>query len=361
MQDTQPYRRPVGGQAPPARVSTSRASRRLSRRRILALLAVAVVAIAVVAFVLIWQRAAAFNNAISTAPAASVRLFGPFSPERVNVLLLGYSDESREGAFLTDSMNVLSIDKASNTTSLIASPRDLWVEGVEEVPRNMKINEAFRIGYYDAGIENGAELAATTVSHVLGIEIHGWVTLDFQGFRHLVNAVGGVTIENPRAFKYTWRRADFEAGEFQNRFREGTLDLSGKRALDYARSRYTNKPAESSDFARSVRQQRVLLALKEKVGPGQLAELTDALDGHLHTDLSVIDLGMVASKLDIDRRIELREGEILEATTNTLGQYVLVTIGRTSSSDYAPLHSYVREQLSSAQPSSPPASPTETP
>jgi polyisoprenyl-teichoic acid--peptidoglycan teichoic acid transferase len=359
MQDTQPYRRPAHGQARRVRRTTERERRPVNWRRRLALIAIAIVAIAVVAFVLVWQRATAFNDAVSTSSAMSMRLFGPFSPDRVNVLLLGYSDESREGAFLTDSMNVLSIDKATDTTSLIAIPRDLWVEGVAEVPQNMKINEAFRIGYYDAGIENGAELAAKAVTHVLGIEIHGWVTLDFQGFRQLINAVGGVTIENPRAFKYTWRRADFESGEFQHRFREGRLDLNGKRALDYARSRYTNKPAESSDFARSVRQQRVLLALKEKVGLGQLAELTHALDGHLHTDLSVIDLGMIASDLEIDRRVELREGAILEATSNTVGQYIFVAIGRTDPSDYAPLHRYVEAELTAPVPE-PSASPSPT-
>ena len=74
------------------------------------------------------------------------------------------------------------MDRASGATTMIPIPRDLWVEGVPEVPQNMKINEAFRIGYYADGLTNGAELAAMAVTHVTGLEIDGWISLDFQGF-----------------------------------------------------------------------------------------------------------------------------------------------------------------------------------
>jgi hypothetical protein len=49
-----------------------------------------------------------------------------------------------------------------------------------------------------------------------------------------------------------------------------------------------------------------------------------------------------------DRRIELPEGEILEATTNTIGQYVLVVMGRKGPTDYAPLHEWIRAELTEA-------------
>ncbi|MBW3632764.1 MAG: LCP family protein [Chloroflexi bacterium] len=361
MQETQPYRRPRGGQAQRVRREPHRERGPVNWRRRLKIGGIVLLALIILAVALLWQRAASFNDAVSTAPAASMRLFGPFSPERVNVLLLGYSDESREGAFLTDSMNVLSIDKATDTTSIIAIPRDLWVEGVEEVPQNMKINEAFRIGYYEDGVENGAELAARAVNHVLGVTVHGWISVDFDGFAAMVNSVGGVTVNNPRAFRFTWLESDFKAGRFPRHFPAGTLDLNGGRALSYARTRYTNRPDESSDFARSVRQQRVLAALKQKIGLGEIGTLTDVLRGHLHTNLSVLDLGLLVSRLDIDRRLELSEGEVLEATSNTLGQYIFVPIGRSSPSDYAPLHRHVETQLSAPIASPSPSSPNGTP
>ena len=354
MRDSQPHARRVRAEPKPRRP--------IGWGRWLALIVLVLVALLVVGAVLLWQRAAAFNEAVSSQPALSMRLFGPFSPERVNILLLGYSDESREGAYLSDSMNVLSIDNTTDATSLIAIPRDIWVEGLPEVPQNMKINEAFRIGFYEGGIENAAELAADAVTHVTALPIDGWITLDFQGFRRMVASVGGINIHNPRAFEYTWNQRKFEAGEFQYRFKKGTLKLNGKQALEYARSRYTSLPQESSDFARSVRQQRVLNALRAKVGVGELESLAEALDGHLNTNLSVLDLGALSGKIDVDRRIELREGEVLGATTNTNGQYILIAAGQASTSDYEPLHRYLEGQLSAPLPDpSPSGSPSAAP
>jgi len=308
----------------------------------------------VIGVVLLWQRAAAFNDAVSTAPAMSMRLFGPFSPERVNVLLLGYSDESREGAYLSDSINVISIDKATDTTSIIAIPRDLWVEGIEEVPQNMKINEAFRIGYYADGLTYAAELSAKTVSHVTGLEIHGWISLDFEGFQAMVDAIGGITLENPTAFDYAWHPDHFASGYFPHTFEQGHLELDGEEALSYARTRYTSAPEEASDFARLVRQQRVIGAIRSKVsGVTSISHglaIADALPGHAHTSLSVIDLGSLAARLGSQARVELKEGEILEATTTTTGQYALVVIGRSEPTDYAPLHEYVAARLAAVRP-----------
>jgi hypothetical protein len=73
--------------------------------------------------------------------------------------------------------------------------------------------------------------------------------------------------------------------------------------------------------------------------------LAVALKGHLHTNLPVLDLGMLAAHMTPDRRIELGEGQILEATTNTIGQYVLVVIGRSGPTDYEPLHTFVADAL----------------
>lgn len=349
MEETQPHRRPMQPQARRLRRAAPKVRRPVNWKRRLTIIGLAIVAVLLVGVVLIWQRAAAFNDAVSTDSALSMRLFGPFSPERVNVLLLGYSDESREGAYLSDSMNVISIDKGSGTTSMIAIPRDLWVEGMPEVPQNLKINEAFRIGFYENGLEYGAELAAKAVTHVTGLPIHGWMSLDFQGFQAMVDAIGGITLENPRAFAYTWSEPNWLAGNFADSFEGGTLELDGRLALDYARNRYTSLPAESSDFARLVRQQRVLQAIRADIKgwstiPKGLA-VADALQGHLHTNVPVLDLGILAGKLDVDRRVDLPEGEILQASTNTHGQYILVVIGQTSTTDYRTLHSYVAAQL----------------
>jgi hypothetical protein len=138
------------------------------------------------------------------------------------------------------------------------------------------------------------------------------------------------------------------------------LHLDGKRALDYARTRYTSVQAESSDFARSVRQQRVLGALRAKLGEGGLGSIgpglamMDALEGRMKTDLSAFDLFLLSGHLQPDRRIELKEGVILEATTNTIGQYILVVIGREHSTDYGPLQRFLAEELAKPIPTASP-------
>jgi LCP family protein required for cell wall assembly len=362
MQDTRPYRRQRHAHAQRVGRVTPRVRRRANWRRRFAVVGLLLAAVVVAGLVLGWQRAVAFNDAVSTQSALSMHAFGPFSPSRVNVLLLGYNDESHGGAYLTDSINVISIDQSNDVTTMIPIPRDLWVEGIEQVPQNMKINEAFRIGYYADGLVNGASLAAEAVARVTGLRIDGWITLDFQGFEAMVDAIGGITVDNPTAFAYTWDEAQYLAGEFQFAFDAGTIRLTGQQALDYARNRYTSVPAESSDFARSARQQRVLQAIRDEVSGWQTVDkgmaLADALKDHLNTDLSVMDLGMLATKLGVDRRVELREEEILQSTVNTIGQYVLVVIGQRSTTDYQPLHDYIEDQLAAPiEASSPPASP----
>jgi hypothetical protein len=74
----------------------------------------------------------------------------------------------------------------------------------------------------------------------------------------------------------------------------------------------------------------------------------DALKGLMKTDLSAIDLYLLSSHLGADRRIELSEGVILKAAFNSAGQYVLLVIGRSSPTDYAPLQAYLQTKL--AQP-----------
>ena len=350
MQETQPYRRPRQAQAERVRRATPKVRRPVNWRRRIGLVMILLLALVVTGTVILLQRAIAFNDAVSTESALSVRAFGPFGPDRVNILLLGYNDESHGGAFLSDSINIISVDQSTDTTTMIPIPRDLWIEGVPEVPQNLKINEAFRVGYYAGGIQNAAELAEIAISQATGLVIDGWISLDFQGFEAMVDAIGGVTIENPTAFAYTWAEEDYLAGDFDFAFDAGTIELNGQQALDYARNRYTSVVEESSDFARSLRQQRVLSAIKAEVtgwqGVGEGMALADSLAGHMHTNLSVFDLAMLVGRLTPDRRIELSEGAILEATTNTIGQYVLVVIGRRSPTDYAPLHEYLATELS---------------
>jgi LCP family protein required for cell wall assembly len=342
-----------------------RERRRPPLKRIAQLIVFGTLALLIVGAVLLWGRVSAFNEKVSTASAASSALFGPLNgKDRVNVLMIGYAGEEKHGGtYLADSINILSIDPATGTTTMVPIPRDFWVEGAPEMPNNGKINEVFALGWAKGGIEEASAAMARVLTRVTGLQIEHWMAIDFAGFREMVDAVGGVTIVNPRAFGYTWNETDFHAGRWNGgEFNEGTLHLNGTQALDYARSRYTSVPAESSDFARSVRQQRILGALKGKLGAGGLGSLgpglslMDAMAGRLKTDLSAVDLFLLSSHLNPDRRIELQEDVILQAGRNSAGQYILVVIGRSSATDYRPLHTWLAERL--AEPIATPASST---
>ncbi|HET9878991.1 MAG TPA: LCP family protein [Candidatus Limnocylindria bacterium] len=352
------------------RTRAPRERRRAPIGRILKIGLLLVVILAVVGGVLLFQRVSRFNDAVSSAGTVSSALFGPLNgQDRVNVLLIGYGGETQAGGagFLADSMNIYSIDPATDTTTVIPVPRDFWVEGFPDIlPENGKLNEVFAVGHLRGGIEEGARATAEVLSGVTGLRIDHWMAMDFLGFREMVDAVGGVTVQNPTAFEYTWIEERWLAGNFDGgSFAAGTLHLDGDQALSYARARYTSVVSESSDFARSVRQQRIMGALRSKLGDGGLSSfgpglsLMDALEGRLETDLSAIDLFLLSGHLGIDRRIELTEDVILQATRNTIGQYILVVIGRATPDDYTPLHRWLAERL--AEPIEPAASASATP
>ena len=303
---------------------------------------------------LLWGRVADFNAGVSSASAVSSSLFFPLmGSERVNVVMYGYGgSEHGGGSYLADSINVYSIDPATNATTVIPIPRDLWVAGLPELRQGGKVNEAFAVGFEGGGINDAGRLATSLLSEVTGLKIEHWLAIDFAGFRGMVDAAGGIEVVNPRAFSITWAETSYEAGNFDGgTFAAGSISLDGEHALAYARARYTDDPAESSDFARSVRQQAVLAALRAKLGGGGIGSLgpglalMDALKGRMQTDLSAFDLFLLSGHLAASRRLELTEDVILEATRNDIGQYILAVIGRAAETDYAPLRAYIQAGL----------------
>ncbi len=313
--------------------------------------------------VLLGMRAAAFNASVTDTPFVSTSLLGPLNgSDRVNVMMVGYGGGDHDGAYLADSIQVLSIDPTTDTTTTVPLPRDLWIEGVPVFSQNGKLNETFSIGHLRNGsIDDGAGLLGEVVSTVTGLQVDHWITIDFQGFQEMVDAVGGVTVDNPTPFCWTTIEEFHLAGRWEmGCFETGLIQLDGESALEYARARYTSDLSESTDFARSVRQARIIAALRGTIGEGGIGSLVpglrlmDAMEGRVRTDLSVIDLFLLSSHLSSDRRLELSEGPVLTATTNTIGQYILIPTGWTGPGDYATIRAYLETEL--AQPVSPPAS-----
>jgi LCP family protein required for cell wall assembly len=338
----------------PDRVRGPRPRRRGSFGRTLRTVLLVLLLVIVGGLVLLGMRGAAFNATVTDTPFLSTALLGPLNgSDRVNVLMVGYGGGDHDGAYLADSIQVLSIDPATDTTTTVPVPRDLWIEGVGLFTQNGKINEVFSVGRSGTGvIDDGATLLAGVVTEVTGLEIDHWLTIDFAGFRDMVDAVGGVTVDNPTPFCWTTIEEFHLAGRWEmGCFEAGLIELDGEGALTYSRARYTSVVAESTDFARSVRQARIIAALRGTIGDGGVFSigpglgLMDAMEGRIRTDLSAIDLFLLSSHLSSDRRLELTEGPVLTATRNTIGQYILIPTGWVGPGDYDGLRAYLATGL----------------
>jgi polyisoprenyl-teichoic acid--peptidoglycan teichoic acid transferase len=348
--------------------ATQRKRKPLRPGRVIGIAVVLVLLITVVGSVLLWQRVNAFNQKVSSAPMASTALFGPLGGiSRVNVLMIGYAGEANHGGeYLADSLNIISIDPKTNETTLIPIPRDLWIQGLPEMPRGGKVNEAFADGWDAGGWKEAGRVQTEVISQVTGLTIQHWLAIDFAGLSAVVDAVDGVTVENPRAFSYTWWEDTYHAKRWSGSFPKGTLHLNGTQALTYTRVRYTSVSAESSDFARSVRQEQVLSALRNKLGSGfgtlgpGLAVM-DALGAHLKTDLSAFDLFLLSGHMHADRRLELKLGTVLAAGRNSAGSYILFPAAAKTLGDYAPLRRFLATELAKPIPTPKPAASPTTP
>jgi polyisoprenyl-teichoic acid--peptidoglycan teichoic acid transferase len=215
--------------------------------------------------------------------------------ETVNFLLIG-SDRRPGGSFRTDTMVIAILRPNEGQVSLISIPRDLWVY----IPgwENQRINTAYQHGISVGYPGGGPGLLKDTILYNLGIRIDHTAMVEFDGFRQIVDTLGGVDV--PVACAYTdWRLIDpsynpnLEANWHLYTTGPGLVHMDGELALWYARSRQ-----KSSDFDRGRRQQEVLRALfSQALQTGTLAripELYNNLRDTVETDLGLADLLQLA-------------------------------------------------------------------
>jgi LCP family protein required for cell wall assembly len=152
-----------------------------------------------------------------------------------------------------------------------------------------RINTAYFLGQLR---NNGPALAQQTVSQILGIPVNHTMTIDFGGFRKLIDAVGGVDINVPEPVD-DWNYPDDTYGRFHLEIPAGFQHMDGEVALQYARSRHG-----SSDIERAKRQQAILQAIRAKLlTPEQLPNLPGYLvqgASEVDTSLSLPDLFYLA-------------------------------------------------------------------
>lgn len=194
---------------------------------------------------------------VTAVPPPMPQLF--LDKDVVNILLVGRDTPKGSASYRTDVLIVVSLDKARGTVMLLSLPRDLLVY-IPGWTMN-RINTAAQRGDSARYPGGGMELLKQTILYNLGIPIHGWARIDFEGFKDVIDTVGGVNVPVTCAMQ-DWRLKD-GAQDAQNpdnwelyTVQPGVVNMNGDLALWYARSR-----KRSSDYDRSRRQQIVLRAL----------------------------------------------------------------------------------------------------
>lgn len=194
---------------------------------------------------------------------------------RLNVLLLGIDARPGEKETRTDSMMLVSIDRETRKIAVVSIPRDSMVE--IDGHGTSKINTANLYG--------GADLARKTVEKLLGIEIPYYVKTNFNGFKDIIDVLGGVDIDVEKRMYYPAEDINLKPGQQR---------LDGYNALGYVRFRHD----ALGDIGRTERQQKFMKALaKEMFKPStiiKLPMLVPKLMAAVDTNLGVGDAVLVA-------------------------------------------------------------------
>jgi LCP family protein required for cell wall assembly len=225
------------------------------------------------------EKPAPLSESAARAAIPQPELLGKPKPLKPFLMLL-IGIDSRDGERArSDTMILAAVHPEKQRAYLISIPRDSFMQlpgrGYD------KLNHAMAYG--------GPKLVKSALEQFLDVKIERYATIDFEGFRKIVDELGGVEINVKKRMKYTDPSDDTYIDLYP-----GLQTLNGKQALDYARYRKSDLGPEDSDYERIVRQQEIVKALANK---GDSVEaffkafkLMDILGQHLKTDLSEAEI-----------------------------------------------------------------------
>lgn len=308
------------------------------------------------------QKVLAFGSAISTQTPLSTQTGYMSITDRTSVLMMGYGGGSHGGANLTDSMSVVSVMPQSHHTSLISVPRDLWVQSPPNSGQYAKLNTVYSnaLAAGKSPAEAG-DTAAQKVSAITGLDVKYWVTINFTGFRDLIDAIGGVDVYVPDSFNACYPKNDNDAVDaswIKVQFNKGQQHMNGETAIEYARAREplavcgmgaSENPAELSDFGRSARQQIIMKAVlakfKQVTAWPHFYSAMDALQHTIYSNMSLADLSEFALHMDLNNpqtaHIGLSNQNVLQDVTEPDGEAALSP----TNNDWQAVADYVKQHL----------------
>ncbi|AFU15854.1 Transcriptional regulator, LytR [Bacillus thuringiensis MC28] len=194
------------------------------------------------------------------------------------ILIMGIEDYATDGQNgRTDSLMFATVNPKTQRISLMSIPRDSRVPIVGK-DKEDKINAAHAYG--------GEQMAIKTVEGFLKVPVDHYIKIDFQGFKGIVDAVGGVTVDVPFDF---WERSDVDYYK-KIQFKQGQQDLNGEEALAYVRMR---KQDPNGDYGRAARQRQLLAAVAQKLNSAstvfKIKDLTAVVGKYIKTDIPISD------------------------------------------------------------------------
>ncbi len=249
----------------------------------------------VLVLVVAWAVAGVFT--LRSAVADSHALIHPQTPSvldrppggmlsaSINTLVIGKDARVGETRSRADTILIMRTDPGSGRIKYLSIPRDTRVNHPVRGPE--KINASFFFG--------GQIGVIRAVKRHTGLSIHHIMVVNYRSFPRLVEELGGVTVNNPTELT----NCPYPGGRTVS-FPKGSVDLDGDRALEFARVRKCD-----SDFARALRQQALIAAMKNKVislpslpfAPWRGASVTRTIA----TDMGAFDLvkfGWLQARLD---------------------------------------------------------------
>lgn len=195
--------------------------------------------------------------------------------------------ESSNPGRRSDSIIIARVDRSTGDVATMSVPRDLWVE-IGDTGHHNKINSAY---------QKGNDVVVRTVQRALNVPVHHFVEIDFGGFKHIVDAIGGVNVCVPH------RARDKTIGLFIPR--KGCHLLDGVTALKYVRSRHYEEKYDGTwhlegtgDVGRGARQRTFMAALARDAvkhlarRPMDTGRVIDEFTGAVRVDrgLDLLDL-----------------------------------------------------------------------
>ncbi|NLI93060.1 MAG: LCP family protein [Peptococcaceae bacterium] len=200
---------------------------------------------------------------------------------RVSFLLIGADKRPGGGSYNADSIIVASFDPQTKLVSLLSIPRDTRVT-LSGSKNYYKINAVPAL--------KGIPELEKQVTALTGIKLNGYVLTNFEGFKDIIDTLGGITIDVEKNMYY--ETGDKEDGYIN--LKAGVQKLNGTKALQYARFRHD----ATADIGRTARQQKVLTAVAKKMLEPltilKLPALVPQLMKAVETDLSLKDLTTLA-------------------------------------------------------------------